>query len=119
MFEISHILGLSSDRTRNAGTEGYMIIREFEEKGLIMFVGNHVKIDKNGQKDFEATRDDDKQMILRLHYKFASPYVLQVADHNGKVVTLAPESYIHTAVFENQLRLPPKFSRLDLHFLEW
>ncbi|EAS06070.3 hypothetical protein TTHERM_00853090 (macronuclear) [Tetrahymena thermophila SB210] len=118
-FEITHIMGLNSNRTRNAGTDAYSIIRDLEEKGLIMFIGNQLKMDENGNYDFKLTRDDDKQMILRVHYKFATPYILQVTDSSGKVVSPPPESYIHTAVFENQLRLPPKFSRLDLHFLDW
>ena len=59
-FEISHIMGLSSDRTRNAGTASYMIYRKLEEKGLLMFVGNQLKLDKEGSYDFLQTRDDDK-----------------------------------------------------------
>ena len=53
-------MGLSSQRTRNAGTESYSIIRDLEEKGLIMFIGNQMKLDESGDYDFKLTRDDDK-----------------------------------------------------------
>ena len=50
-------------------------------------------------------------MILRIHVEFVSPYRLSIMDKNVDIA--ANTNFRHIAIFENQLRLPPKLSKLS------
>ncbi|EGR31047.1 hypothetical protein IMG5_118830 [Ichthyophthirius multifiliis] len=122
IFETTHIIGLNSNRAYNQNVEDYDINRDLEEKGILMFTLKDFdpqELEQNDILDPKMIRDENNKLILRVHVKSYNKYIVQIEDSNGNIVSEKPETYIHTAVFENQLRNPPKFSTLKTTYLEW
>lgn len=53
-------------------------------------------------------------MLIRIYAKMFTPLNFKITDSNGiRKNNEETSSLIHTCIFENQLKLPPKFSNLE------
>lgn len=94
-----------------------MINRALEEKGIIIYYPTLVPMKEEGVPNITLLRQYSKQFILRIHVQYKTKFGLQVITPQNENIN--SENNIHHAIFENQLRLPPSLSQINLDFIEW
>lgn len=94
-----------------------MINRVLEDKGIVIYHHNVMPKKENNQPDTFLFRQNSKQFVLRIHVQYKTNVLLKIekGDKDFKV----SENNLHHAIFENQLRLPPSLSQINLEMIDW
>jgi len=78
----------------------------------------HLPVNEFGKANVSFHRKQSKQMVLKVHIQYKSPFHIQIEKPNKEKI-IADTDVWHHAVFENQLRLPPSLSQIHLQYVEW